>query len=64
MDIKGGEMAPLFRWLSDKKYNHVNNAEVGWDFIKFLIDEKGNLVSVFEPTTHANSQEVITAIEK
>jgi glutathione peroxidase len=60
MMVKGSEAAPLFKFLSAKN----NGTEVGWDFIKFLIGENGNLIAVYEPRTKPNGPEVIAAIEK
>ncbi len=64
MTVKGSEISPLFKWLSDKRYNHINDTQVGWDFIKFLIDENGNLVTVFEPRDRPNGAEITAAVEK
>ncbi len=30
--------------------DYKNNAEIKWNFTKFLIDREGNVVSRFEPT--------------
>lgn len=42
----------------DKDYK--NNGEVKWNFTKFLVDRKGNVVARFEPT--ADMQEVAAAV--
>ncbi len=62
--VKGDEMAPIYHWLTEKKYNNLKDSEVKWNFQKYLIDEQGHLVAVFDPRTKPMSPEVIAAIEK
>ena len=62
--VKGDDMAPIYQWLTEKKYNNFQDSEVKWNFQKYLINEKGQLVAVFDPRTKPNSPEVIAAIEK
>ena len=57
-------MAPIYHWLTEKKYNNLKDSEVKWNFQKYLIDEKGNLVAVFDPRTKPMSPEIVAAIEK
>ena len=61
--VKGDEKAPIYRWLTEKQYNHYGNSSVKWNFQKYLIDEKGNLVAVFMSKVKPESEEVIKAIE-
>lgn len=64
ISVKGRDMAPLYRWLTEKKYNGLENSSVKWNFQKYLIDENGKLVAVFEPGVKPDSKEVVEAIEK
>ncbi len=64
ISVKGAKMAPIYRWLTEKKYNGYEDSKVKWNFQKYLIDEKGNLVAVFSPATTPDSKEIIAAIEK
>ena len=41
---KGGNQHPVYAWLTQKEQNGVSNAEVRWNFHKFLIDENGQWV--------------------
>ena len=45
--IIGEGRHPVYRWLLEKDSNGVNDAEVTWNFNKFLIDENGNWVAHF-----------------
>lgn len=38
---KGPNQHPVYAWLTQKDQNGVSNAEVRWNFHKFLIDENG-----------------------
>lgn len=46
--VKGNDCNPLFRWLCTKDLNGVQDYKVSWNFNKFLIDEKGNLVAHYD----------------
>jgi glutathione peroxidase len=41
---KGANQHPVYAWLTQKEQNGVSNAEVRWNFHKFLIDENGQWV--------------------
>ena len=47
ISVKGEDMAPIYKWLTSKSANGVLDAEVGWNFNKFLLDEKGHMVAHF-----------------
>ena len=49
VDVKGKEASPLFQWLITQ--NESGKAkQVKWNFTKFLINKKGEVVARFEPT--------------
>jgi glutathione peroxidase len=58
ISVKGDDIAPLYKWLTDKKLNGVMDSEVKWNFQKYLIDEKGNLVNVIQPKASPLSSEI------
>ncbi len=49
--VKGDGKAPIYKWLTEKQYNGFKDSEVKWNFQKYLVNEKGELVAVFEPRT-------------
>lgn len=59
ISVKGDDMAPLYKWLTDKIENGVSDATVKWNFNKFLIDEKGNWVA-WKPSKITPMSEEIT----
>lgn len=62
ISVKGKNMAPIYRWLTQKKYNHFSDSAVKWNFQKYLIDEKGNLIQVFAPGVEPDAEEITKAI--
>lgn len=64
ISVKGNEMAPIYHWLTEKQYNGYDNSSVKWNFQKYLIDEKGNLVAIFSPKVDPMAKEVTDAIDK
>jgi glutathione peroxidase len=47
VSVKGDDVAPIYKWLCSKTLNGVLDAEIGWNFGKFLLDEKGQLINYF-----------------
>ena len=64
ISVKGEDMAPLYKWLTEKKLNGVMDSEVTWNFQKYLIDEKGNLVDVIAPKVQPNNEKVLSWLQK
>ena len=48
IDVKGKNIAPIYKWLTNKSENGVMDATITWNFNKFLLDEKGNLITKFD----------------
>ncbi|HWB64172.1 MAG TPA: glutathione peroxidase [Chitinophagales bacterium] len=64
ISVKGGDIAPLYSYLTQKSENGVIDAPVKWNFQKFLVGRDGKVITSFAPKTEVTEQEVITAIEK
>jgi len=64
ISVKGDDMAPLYKWLTSKSLNGVMDSEVKWNFQKYLIDEKGNLVDVIAPKTKPDDEKILSWIQK
>ncbi|RRB02101.1 redoxin domain-containing protein [Larkinella rosea] len=48
IEVIGENQAPLYKWLSDKQLNGgVNDQVPSWNFCKYVINEKGELVAFF-----------------
>lgn len=64
ISVKGKDMAPLYKWLTQKSENGVQDAKVGWNFHKFLIDENGKWVASYGSSTDPLSKEIVEWIQK
>ena len=64
ISVKGDDIDPLYSWLTQKAGNGKQDAEVTWNFQKFLVDENGNWVGSYEPKTLPNAKEITDWIEK
>jgi glutathione peroxidase len=63
ISVKGKDIHPLYQWLTQKSMNGVEDAEVSWNFQKFLIDENGKWVKTISPRDSANSEDVLNWIK-
>ena len=48
VSVKGKDIHPLFKYLTDEAGKMGVKDPVKWNFTKFLIDEKGLLIAVFD----------------
>lgn len=58
VSVKGDDIAPIFKYLTDKNLNGIKNTTILWNFTKFLIDENGHLIDSFVSTTKPTSQSI------
>ena len=64
ISVAGSNQAPIYRWLTKKSENGKIDQEVTWNFQKFLIDEKGNLVDVVLPKESPKSEVILNWLSK
>ncbi len=60
--VKGDNAAIIYQWLSDKTKNGWNDKAPGWNFGKYLINEKGELVKFYPSTVKPMGKEILDAI--
>ncbi|WP_370097718.1 glutathione peroxidase [Xanthomarina gelatinilytica] len=58
VDVKGENQHPLYKWLTNKELNGVSSSSVKWNFQKYLIDEKGNLIDYYYSITSPTSTKI------
>lgn len=58
-DVKGGHIAPIYKWLCNKSENGVLDATITWNFNKFLLDENGKLIAYFPSKVTPDSEDII-----
>lgn len=59
VSVKGDDIAPIFQYLVAEAKKLGVDDPVKWNFTKFLIDEKGKLVTVIHNKTKPMSEEVL-----
>jgi len=62
ISVKGKDVHPLYKWLSTKGENGVNDEAPGWNFCKYLIDENGNLLKFFPSKVDPLSSEITSLL--
>ena len=63
ISVKGNDQDPIYKWLTHKSQNGKVNADVSWNFQKFMIDEKGDLVDFASPREEPLSDKIVQWIE-
>ena len=51
IDVNGPKADPLYQYLCETKPGLLGSKKIKWNFTKFLVDQKGNVVSRFAPNT-------------
>ena len=64
VSVKGGDINPLYQFLTDKAANPQTGGDIQWNFTKFLVGPDGRVIARFEPNVTPDSPEVTAAIEK
>jgi glutathione peroxidase len=64
ISVKGDDIHPLYRFLTDKQANPATGGDIKWNFTKFLVGKDGKVIARFEPAVTPESAEVAAAIEK
>ncbi len=59
ISVKGDDMAPIYLWLTSKAKNGVLDASVKWNFNKFLLNEKGEMIAKFDSGTKPMDEEIV-----
>jgi glutathione peroxidase len=58
VSVKGDDVAPIFQYLIEEAKKKGIEDPIKWNFTKFLLDEKGNLITVIHNKTKPMSEEV------
>ena len=53
VSVKGADTTPLYQYLTDKTANPKTGGDIKWNFTKFLVDKKGNVINRFRVRRHA-----------
>ena len=62
IDVNGDRAAPLYQYLKKEKPGLLGSEAIKWNFTKFLVDRKGNVVERYAP--NVEPQAIADDIEK
>jgi glutathione peroxidase len=62
ISVKGADIAPLYKFLTDKNANPKTGGDIQWNFTKFLVDRNGKVIQRFEPAVEPLAPELESAI--
>ena len=57
IDVKGENQAPFYRYLTAQNIGPVGSGNLKWNFEKFIIDRRGEIVARFGTRTEPNSDD-------
>ena len=61
-DVIGNDQNALYKWLSNKNENGWNDEKPTWNFNKYLINEKGELINFYSSSVSPLSEEILKQI--
>ncbi|TYB72633.1 glutathione peroxidase [Bizionia saleffrena] len=56
--VKGKNQHPLYKWLTQESRNGNKSSSVKWNFQKYLVDPKGELLDYYYSTTSPLSKKI------
>lgn len=60
--VKGGNIQPVYQWLTKQTENGQLNTEVKSDFQKYVVDRNGELIGVFKGSVSPLDNQIISVI--
>ncbi len=64
VSVKGDAMCEVYKFLTQKSKNGLQDSEVEWNFQKYLINEKGELEKVIAPQVLPTDASIVDWITK
>jgi glutathione peroxidase len=64
ISVKGDDKNDVYKWLTEKARNGKMDSDVKWNFQKYMIDEKGNLVDFASSGDKPMSDKIVNWIGK
>ena len=58
-DVRGKNSNDVYKWLSSIESNGWNDKSPRWNFFKYLIDENGNLNSIYSSNVNPLDKEIV-----
>jgi glutathione peroxidase len=64
ISVEGSDIHPLYKFLTTKSENGVEDSRVKWNFQKYIIDKNGRLVGHFDSGVKVTDKGFVETIEK
>jgi glutathione peroxidase len=64
ISVKGSDINEVYKFLTEKSLNGLEDSSVKWNFQKYLLNEEGKLEKVIDPRTLPNDPEIIKWIRE
>ena len=64
ISVKGDDMNAVYKFLTQKSKNGLQDSEVEWNFQKYLINENGELEKVIAPNILPTDEAIVSWIKK
>lgn len=64
ISVRGKNIHPLFRYLTEKDSNPSHSGSIKWNFTKFLISKDGRVIARYAPNVKPSHESVILEIER
>ncbi len=64
ISVRGKNIDPLYKYLTDKETNPKFGGKITWNFNKFLISRDGEIIDRFDSKTEPEDPKVISALEQ
>ncbi|HWF16947.1 MAG TPA: glutathione peroxidase [Acidimicrobiales bacterium] len=63
IDVNGGDRHPIYAELTEKADAEGNAGDITWNFEKFLVSPKGNVVARYRPQVEPGDSVIVSDIE-
>jgi glutathione peroxidase len=63
VDVKGTNTAAIYQWLTQKSKNGVLDANISWNFNKFLLDENGKMMAYYPSNVRPDSDAILSNLK-
>lgn len=64
ISVRGKDIHPLYKYLTDKNSNPQFGGKISWNFNKFLISREGKVINRFSSQTTPEDPKLLAAVQK
>ena len=64
ISVKGKDIHEVYKFLTQKDKNGLQDSQVEWNFQKYLINEEGELIKVLSPSVLPTDTEIVVWINR